>query len=218
LSDIFHPMKRRLFRIVAGASLALWVAVVSVWAAGGWKDNLRRTHFVPLLHRWEYMTDGAVRPFGWRSIWVAVLHSASTPIVGPAWSPNGESTPELDAWLSQYRPYHRVECLGFLVEYGPELGGVMGGPAEVYGSRIDLTAPYWGLAILLLILPIAAWAEQPLARRWLQRRNRLRLVEQGLVCGKCGYDLRATPERCPECGTVVAKRAAICSAGEESPT
>jgi hypothetical protein len=40
----------------------------------------------------------------------------------------------------------------------------------------------------------------PLAR--IQVRRRLRERERCGLCRACGYDLRATPDRCPECGAV----------------
>jgi len=47
------------------------------------------------------------------------------------------------------------------------------------------------------IVPFAALPAILLMRAWRQRRRGRR----GL-CRQCGYDLRASPQRCPECGSV----------------
>ena len=62
-------------------------------------------------------------------------------------------------------------------------------------DRTDWTIPHAHLATLLFLAP-ALWLA--LAAHGHRRRSR-RL--RGL-CEHCGYDLRATPGRCPECGAV----------------
>ena len=49
--------------------------------------------------------------------------------------------------------------------------------------------PFWSLAAVTAALPLA----------WTMRRLRARRARTAGLCPACGYDLRATPERCPEC-------------------
>jgi hypothetical protein len=55
----------------------------------------------------------------------------------------------------------------------------------------DVVLPFWAIAVATALLPACFVA----ARRTARRHCRLSL------CPICGYDIRASPERCPECGT-----------------
>ena len=57
----------------------------------------------------------------------------------------------------------------------------------VLGWTLSLSVPYWFLLILFSIAPLTRW-------------RMMRCVVAAGLCPQCGYDLRATPERCPECG------------------
>jgi hypothetical protein len=63
------------------------------------------------------------------------------------------------------------------------------------GDRMDADVPDW----FLLLLCASPSARALVA--WLNNRK----GRCANVCVYCGYDLRATPNRCPECGTIPAQ-------------
>lgn len=58
-----------------------------------------------------------------------------------------------------------------------------------------LAIPYWAVCAFFSVLPGISLVVH-VKRPW-------RVTENG--CAQCGYDLRATPDRCPECGAAPTK-------------
>jgi hypothetical protein len=67
---------------------------------------------------------------------------------------------------------------------------VTGGRRYFFTARRNLSVRLWLLTSLLAVLPLVFVATAVTRRRPHGR------------CTVCGYDLRATPDRCPECGAV----------------
>jgi len=69
-----------------------------------------------------------------------------------------------------------------------------GGTLLTWGWKYSaLIVPYWALVLVLVILPVASF-RGIVIRLWRKRRGQ---------CLTCGYDLRHSQDRCPECGTPV---------------
>jgi hypothetical protein len=199
---------RRLIRAAttsaACLSLLLAVALSALWVRSWWIDDTVR--YVRMDRwRWEEWRLQSGRGFISVSTESNPIGAEADPVIlglhsdqGLHWT-SGPAHPGDDGDV-----YSRTQSLvGFWPgritrwgKYGFGYFTAAGGPFPespmMVAPRIGaITAPFWGLVAATAVLPLAKFAG-------LLRRRRRRIPG---TCRKCGYDLRATPNRCPECGT-----------------
>jgi hypothetical protein len=74
-------------------------------------------------------------------------------------------------------------------------------PARWWRNLSNPMSVGWRMVEVLVYLLLVAAIATFVVRR---SQSRIRQLSMTHVCRRCGYDLRATPDRCPECGTIAA--------------
>jgi hypothetical protein len=107
-----------------------------------------------------------------------------------AWQWSSTRVPSLP-YPALEKPF--VDAAGFQAE-GVWAEQRKGSSVELSITRVGIVLPYW--ALVLAAGSAVAWSLYRLRRRLDRERS------GAVPCVSCGYDLRATPVRCPECGQV----------------
>jgi hypothetical protein len=190
---------RRLFTIFSAFSLLLFLGICVLWGRSYWYvsywDSHRYWNTDGRGHRdefWAISYHGGLcyaHSLLWAEDDSAILLFASSQH-GRRWDATGEK------WKGH--PAHNGFVHRTYAGFGYERwDSVKAGDLKVTGTTWAIAVPYWGVAALFAGPP-AGWLL--VFRRARSAGWRLRHMR----CFRCGYDLRATPGRCPECGTVPA--------------
>jgi hypothetical protein len=188
-------VKARFLNILSIVSLVLCLATCALWVRSNFLGDYVRTTKLIQPHGYTmwtvFSTDRCIGVVHHRLEYTGMtqqdIHDIQTywlggPVPGNFWSTQKDQPPASTRSLS--------ERLGFVVKSDGRrtTRRELQSTTETV-SMTGVMLPDW-LLILLFAMP-------PFWRAFRRRRPR----HEG-SCGSCGYDLRATPDRCPECGVV----------------
>jgi hypothetical protein len=179
-------MTPRLLNLLTALSLLLCATVMALWVRSEWRyDSIA-------------VVDNTVEQEGDHGVlWRAYTASSGRGVLRLAVEDNemrirsDEALPARPPW--EFRRFAGDWAASLDLTRGRGWLGISSGSDFGMGSGGSsleryLTVPHWGAAAVLAT---------PLMKRirsWRARQDRTGL------CASCGYDLRATPGRCPECG------------------
>jgi hypothetical protein len=203
------PLRRRLLNLLTAMSLLLCAAACVLWARSYWvSDSVLWIRPVQgpspgagreqVFSRYSAAASGRGRALlSYETL--ACSDPAAMRSALPASLTRTSGTPDWYYGLDQdrYLSVIRVPWLGAGCGMADYLTG------GIHRRRWSIEVPYALLA--------AVTAATPAVRVWrvYRRRRRLKRSSESGLCAACGYDLRATPGRCPECGAAAPLSASV---------
>lgn len=165
-------------------SLAVCMVTVVLWPRSYARDD-RVGVERPSWDVWVHSVNGRIAAMGGPRLQGLGTHSA-----GPGWHAASDRAPEAarDAYaLAEYREW------GFAYDPDETVPADLGAGRRGYHTGYRVFVPHWAVVFGSAVLPLA----------WLRRSRTRRGAAGAGLCYVCAYDLRATPAKCPECGTVM---------------
>lgn len=184
-------MRRCLINIATAASLVLCMGMAGLWARGRWCDDE-----VVIERGPEFQLSFGSGPDGVRVY--ARLGGTTSVVWAPPLPPKTWRCARLSVPVDALIVFDWPKR-----SFWNRRGFVYCNQAGASGRFVLVASPFWLPVIGLLLLPTA--------RVWFWRRARTQRTNGR--CRSCGYDLRATPGRCPECGRAATDQGMLQRAG-----
>jgi hypothetical protein len=178
-------MKRRVFHLACGISLLIGVAAACLAIRSYWAvDSIisqtsgRGYHVISIRGLLVVRRSDAIAP---ASLGPIRLNFASISV---------GDLPAVDDFIRYWQaPFEKDYPNTTSIRFAGGRFLILKAPFSVAREQV-LIVPLWMISVAAAAMP--GW--------WIIRRRSRRQISAN-ACRHCGYDLRATPDRCPECGT-----------------